>query len=234
MTQVSGASCLVLPRHDDPAVDLRSGERFLIPGSLPGWVLEAQLDVAKTLRSSCTPVAVVCHPHPLHGGALTNKVAHMIAKAFVELGVETLRFNFRGVGGSSGVFDHGIGEIGDLQAAVDWLRARHPAAPLWLTGFSFGAFVALRAQARAKAARLLLVAPPVAMFDFPAESGVTISWLVIQGSADEIVDPAQVSAWVQKQVNAPEYYSLENAGHFFHGCLADLRQQICVAWAGNK
>ncbi len=76
--------------------------------------------------------AVVCHPHPLHGGALTNKVAYMIAKAFVELGVETLRFNFRGAGESSGMFDHGTGEIGDLQAAVDWLRARHSAAPLWL------------------------------------------------------------------------------------------------------
>ncbi len=234
MTQVSGMNHSVLPLYDDPAVGPRSDERFLIPGSSPGWVLEAQLNVAKMPRSSSTPIAVVCRPHPLHGGTFTNKVAHMIAKAFVELGVETLRFNFRGVGGSSGVFDHGIGETGDLQAAVDWLHARYPAAPLWLAGFSFGAFVALSAQARAKAARLLLVAPPVAMFDFPAESGVTIPWLVIQGSADEIVDPAQVSAWVQKQVNAPEYHCLENTGHFFHGCLTDLCQQICVAWAGNK
>ena len=234
MTQVSGMNRLVLPLYDDPAVGPRSEERFLISGSSPGWVLEAQLDVAKMPRSSSTPVAVVCHPHPLHGGTLTNKVVHMVAKAFAELGVETLRFNFRGVGGSSGVFDHGTGEIGDLQAAVDWLRARHPAAPLWLAGFSFGAFVALSAQAQTKAARLLLVAPPVAMFDFPVESGVTIPWLVIQGSADEIVDPAQVSEWVQKQVNAPEYHCLENAGHFFHGHLIDLRQQICAAWTDHK
>jgi len=100
MTQVSGVNRLVLSLYDDPAAGPRSGERFLIPGSNPGWVLEAQLDVAKMPRSSNTPIAVVCHPHPLHGGTLTNKVAHMIAKAFVELGVETLRFNFRGVGGS--------------------------------------------------------------------------------------------------------------------------------------
>jgi len=72
------------------------------------------------------------------------------------------------------------------------------------------------------------------MFDFPAESGVTIPRLVIQGSADEIVDSAQVSAWAQQQVNAPEYRCLENAGHFFHGRLIDLRQQIYAAWAGHK
>jgi len=72
------------------------------------------------------------------------------------------------------------------------------------------------------------------VFDFPAKSGVTIPWRVIHGSADEIVDPAQVSAWVQKQVNAPEYHCLKNAGHFFHGRLLDLRQQICAAWAGHK
>jgi len=209
----------------------RSGGGLLIPGSVPDQVLEARLDIAKTPRSADTPVAVVCHPHPLHGGTLTNKVTHMVARAFVELGVETLRFNFRGVGKSSGVFDHGVGEVRDLQVAVDWLRARYPVAPLWLAGFSFGAFVALSGQAQVKAARLLLVAPPVAMFDFPVESGVTIPWLIIQGSADEIVDPAQVSAWAQWQANTPKYRCLEGAGHFFHGRLIDLRQQIYAAWA---
>ncbi len=135
----------VPPLYDEPTSSPRDGERFLIPGSGQGRVLEAQLDVAKTPGSSCAPIAVVCHPHPLHGGTLTNKVVHMVAKAFIELGVETLRFNFRGVGKSSGVFDHGAGEVDDLQAAVDWLRVRHPVAPLWLAGFSFGAFVALSA-----------------------------------------------------------------------------------------
>ena len=230
MTMVSGVNHSSLPLYDDPAISPRSGERFLLPGAAPGWVLEAQLDVAKAPRSANTPVAVVCHPHSLHGGTLNNKVAHMVAKSFVESAVETLRFNFRGVGESSGVFDQGIGEVDDLQAAVSWLRTRHPAAPLWLAGFSFGAFVALSGQAQMKAARLLLVAPPVAMFDFPVESGVAIPWLVIQGGADEIVDPAQVSVWAQQQANAPEYRCLEGAGHFFHGRLIDLRQQIYAAW----
>lgn len=161
---------MTLSLYDNPACSPRAGERFLIPG--PNGVLEAMLDVPKEPCSADAPIAVVCHPHPLHGGTLTNKVAHTVAKAFAELGVTTLRFNFRGVGESQGEFDHGVGEVDDLQAAVQWMRARHPNARLWLAGFSFGAFVALSGQPQMNAARLLLVAPPVAMFDFPAESGV--------------------------------------------------------------
>jgi uncharacterized protein len=230
MTGASGTGDSSLPLFDDSKSSPRSGARFLIPG--PTGVLEAMLDVPKTPRAFDAPIAVVCHPHPLHGGTLTNKVAHTVAKAFAELGVTTLRFNFRGVGESPGQFDNGMGEVDDLLVAVDWLRARHPAAPLWLAGFSFGAFVALSGQERADAARLLLVAPPVAMFDFPAQSGVQIPWLVVQGSADEIVEPERVSAWVQQQANAPDYCWMEGAGHFFHGRLIDLRQQIFSAW-GN-
>ena len=218
-----------LPLYDNPAEMPATGERFLIPGSV--GVLEAQLDVAKAeLRNP--PVAVVCHPHPLHGGTLTNKVAHTVAKAFAELGVTTLRFNFRGVGQSPGEFDHGVGEVDDLLAAVGWLRARHPEAPLWLAGFSFGAYVALSGQVRAQAERLLLVAPPVAMFDFPAEGGVTTPWMVVQGSADEIVAPDQVSTWVHQQANAPEYCWMDGGSHFFHGRLIELKQLIHQAWAG--
>lgn len=228
MTVISGAGESSLPLFDDPATSPHAGERFLIPG--PVGVLEAVLDMPKTSSTAGAPIAVVCHPHSLHGGTLTNKVAHTVAKAFTELGVTTLRFNFRGVGESPGEFNHGVGEVDDLQAAVNWLRARHPEAPLWLAGFSFGAYVALSGQARVGAARLLLVAPPVTMFDFPAESGVSIPWMVIQGSADEIVDSAQVSAWVQQQANVPEYGWMEEAGHFFHGRLIDLREQIHTTW----
>jgi uncharacterized protein len=230
MTRVSDGVHSSLQLYDDPASSPRSGERFLIPG--PQGVLEAQLDVAKT-ETPDAPIAVVCHPHPLHGGTLSNKVAHTVAKAFAGMGATTLRFNFRGVGESPGHFDNGVGEVDDLLAAVGWLRARHPVAPLWLAGFSFGAFVALSGQAQANAARLLLVAPPVAMFEFPPESAVDIPWLVVQGSADEVVEPEQVCAWVQQQENAPGYCWLEGAGHFFHGRLIDLRQQIFSAW-GNS
>ena len=220
-----------LPFFDNPADRPAANQRFLLPGAV--GPLEAQLDFAKIetrARWANPPIAVVCHPHPLHGGTLTNKVAHSMAKAFAELGVTSLRFNFRGVGQSHGSFDQGRGEVDDLQAAVDWLRARHPEAPLWLAGFSFGAYVALSGQSQAQADRLLLVAPPVAMFDFPAEGGVNISWMVVQGGADEIVDPAEVSAWVQQQTNAPEYVWMDDAGHFFHGRLIELKQHIHDAW----
>lgn len=239
MIPVSGAGSASLPLYDDPAVSPRSGKRFLIPGPDAGRVLEAQLDAAKVPANgveSCLnpPIAVVCHPHPLHGGTLTNKVTHTVAKAFAELGVTTLRFNFRGVGESPGSFDHGNGEVEDLRAAVDWLRVRHPQAPLWLAGFSFGAYVALSGQSLLQAERLLLVAPPVAMFNFPEQSGVVTPWMVIQGSEDEIVDPLKVSAWVQQQANAPEYCWLEGSGHFFHRRLIGLRQHIHRVWGGKK
>jgi alpha/beta superfamily hydrolase len=220
-----------LPLFAESADMPAAGERFLMPGAV--GPLEAVLDFAKVearARWANPSIAVVCHPHPLHGGTLTNKVAHTVAKAFAELGVTSLRFNFRGVGQSQGEFDRGRGEVDDLLAAVDWLRARYPKAPLWLAGFSFGAYVALSGQAQAEAGRLLLVAPPVAMFDFPAEGGVNIPWMVVQGGSDEIVDPTEVSAWVRQQANAPEYVWMDDAGHFFHGRLIELKQRIHESW----
>ncbi|HEC18113.1 MAG TPA: alpha/beta hydrolase [Gammaproteobacteria bacterium] len=214
--------------YDDPAASPPPGKHFLIPG--PSGVLEALLDMPGTPHATGAPIAVVCHPHPLYGGSLTNKVAHTVARAFASMGAQTLRFNFRGVGESMGSFDEGRGEVDDLLAAEAWLRVRRPGAPLWLAGFSFGAFVALSGHVRAGAQSLLLVAPPVAMFDFPAESGVSIPWLVIQGSDDEVVDPAQVSAWARQQVNPPEFICLDGAGHFFHRRLIDLRDQIQAHW----
>ena len=205
------------------------GEAFLLPG--PVGVLEALLEGnAGNLEKG--PIGIVCHPNPLFGGNMTNKVVHMVAKAFNELGVPALRFNFRGVGESQGVHDHGQGEVEDLLAVVDWLRQRHPKASFWLAGFSFGAYVAFQAQARAKFDRLLLVAPPVSMYHFP-EIEVDIPWLVIQGSADEVIDPKAVSAWASQQLKTPEYCWMEGVSHFFHGKLVELRALIRDAW-GRK
>ncbi|MGH8115228.1 MAG: alpha/beta hydrolase, partial [Rhodanobacteraceae bacterium] len=103
-------------------------------------------------------VAVVCHPHPLDGGAMTNKVAYILARAFNDLGAVSLRFNFRGVGQSVGEFDNGVGETDDALAALDWLAQQHAGLPLWLGGFSFGAYVALRAQSARAVQRLVTVA----------------------------------------------------------------------------
>lgn len=176
-------------------------------------------------------VAVVCHPHSLYGGSLMNKVVHSLADTFTDLGRPTIRFNFRGVGQSDGVFDQGRGEQADLAAVVAWLQQRYPAAPVWLAGFSFGAFVAFRAHRAVAAERLLLVAPAVDMFDFGPPDAVTIPWLVIHGSADETVSPEAVRNWLSIPLsNPPKLYWLDGASHFFHGRLNELKRVVREAW----
>lgn len=204
-----------------------SQETFFIPG--PAGQLEACLSLPDDYRPG-GPVAVVCHPHSLYGGSLSNKVVYILAETFTAMGLPTLRFNFRGVGKSAGRFDEGRGEQADLQAAVDWLRGRYPEAPLWLAGFSFGAYVAYRAHRAVDAARLLLVAPPVSLFDFGPPQPVTIPWMVIQPGADEVVDVEAVKAWVASQPEPPEFHILEGASHFFHGRLNELRALVRERW----
>src|SRR5262249_33143391 len=125
-------------------------------------------------------VAVVCHPHPLQGGTMQNKVAYMLARAFNDLGAVSLRFNFRGVGASEGTFDRGIGETDDALAAIAWLMTQSPALPLWLGGFSFGSFVALRAQSRRQVSRLVTVAPAVERFATDDLELPACPWLLVQ------------------------------------------------------
>ena len=205
------------------------GEHFLIPG--PQGPLEAVLALPRENREAPRAIGVICHPHPLHGGTMANKVVHIIANSFNEMGLATLRFNFRGVGHSSGRFDHGHGESDDLKSVVDWLRSRYPALPLWLAGFSFGSYVALRAQAELGIDRLLLVAPPVAMFDFKTLQVPQADWIVIQGGKDEVSSPEKVSMWVGKQsANPPQYIWMSDADHFFHGRLSKIREALIETW----
>lgn len=176
------------------------------------------------------PIAVVCHPHPLHGGTMNNKVVHTLARSFSDLGLYSVCFNFRGVEQSEGNFDHGVGESEDLLHVIDFFRKRHPHAPIWLAGFSFGAFVALRAHEQAGAERLLLVAPPVRMFDFSEARTVNIPWMVIQGGQDEVVSPEAVKEWLQGQQHPPLLRWMPDAGHFFHGRLNRLRETVERYW----
>ena len=145
----------------------------------PAGDLEARLDfpppapaVDPAAPAAC---AVVCHPHPLFGGTLSNKVVHTLARTFNDAGMPSLRFNFRGVGASAGTHDGGPGEVQDALAAVRYCRERWPQARLWLAGFSFGAAVAIRASMAAAPAGLVAVAPAVDRMDIgavtPAVSG---------------------------------------------------------------
>ena len=171
-------------------------------------------------------VAVCCHPHPLFGGALTNKVIHTVARAFAAQGAVAVRFNFRGVGASQGAHDGGIGETDDLATVAAWARARWPGLPLWLGGFSFGAFVALRGQAALAPALLVTVAPPVGRWDFSAIPAPSCPWLVVQGTADELLDADAVAAWARTLSPGAQVALLPEASHFFHARLHEVRDLV--------
>jgi hypothetical protein len=173
-------------------------------------------------------VAVLCHPHPQHGGTMDNKVVATLARAFVQLGWRAVRFNFRGVGQSAGHWDEGRGEVNDVLAVVAAVRA--PESPLVLGGFSFGASMAARAAgalpADARASRLVMVGPAVKNFAAPAVPADTI---VIHGEADEVVPLAAVLDWAR-----PSFLPVivvPGTGHFFHGHMTLLKQIILRAWA---
>ena len=206
----------------------RVGEHFLIPGPVGG--LEAVMACPEE-RQDNGPIAVICHPHPLYGGTMANKVVYIVANTFGELGLPTLRFNFRGVGHSQGRFDQGRGEVEDLVAVCRWFRRRYPESPLWLAGFSFGSYVAFQAHQRVEAERLLLIAPPVTKYDFNAETQIQIPWMVIQGGKDEVVEPEKVSTWVRRQGASVSYEWLGDADHFFHGRLNQIREAIKQHWS---
>lgn len=170
--------------------------------------------------------AVILHPHSLHGGTLHNKVVHMLARGFAGLGVASVRFNFRGVGASAGEFAHGDGETEDALAVVEWLRARRPHDAIWLAGFSFGAYVALRAARAAGAAGLVTVAPAVHLYDVSDIELPDCPWLLIQGEDDEVVPLAVIRNWIAGLGTPPHTVFLPGVGHFFHRRLPELTQAI--------
>ncbi len=196
---------------------------FLIPGAV--GKLEAMLDIPDA-ENSRQAIGVVCHPHPLYGGSMTNKVAHTIAKAYTDLDVPALRFHLRGVGQSDGEFDNAVGEQDDLLAAVDWMRDRFPQTDLWLAGFSFGAYIALACAAKSGAQRLVTVAPAVTLYDMSALELPAVDWLLIQGDADEVVPSREVLQWAESLKHPPEIVVLPGASHFFHSRLNELREII--------
>jgi hypothetical protein len=195
-----------------------------LPG--PAGALEVAVDQPDEDVAAVPVVAIVCHPLPTEGGTMHNKVVTMAARGLRELGVTTVRFNFRGTGASAGSFDHGQGELDDLRAVAAWVRAQRPGDALWLAGFSFGAYVSLRAAAELQPALLLSIAPPAGRWDFDAIELPTMPWLVIQGEADEIVDPQAVYDWLEAGGAQAELVRMPDTSHFFHRKLIDLRGAI--------
>ncbi len=186
----------------------------------PAGKLSGRVETAAQDRG--TDVAVVCHPHPLYGGTMDNKVVHTLAAAFRDRQITSVRFNFRGVADSDGGFDQGRGELDDLRAVVAYARARFPGRGLWLGGFSFGSGIAARAAGQIDHRGLVLVAPPITMDYF---AGVTLapSCLVVHGAKDELIPLATVRAWLRSRGLEQTLAVVEDADHFFHGQLRSLR-----------
>lgn len=172
-------------------------------------------------------VAVLCHPHPLHGGTMDNKVVQTLARAFLQLGYRTVRFNFRGVGDSAGAWDEGRGEVDDALAVLQ--AVREPGLPLALGGFSFGGYVASRAAARlgteAAVERLVLVGPATSRFDV---APVPADTLVIHGESDDVVPLQATLDWARPQ--ALPVVVVPGVGHFFHGQLSLLKSLVLRSW----
>jgi alpha/beta superfamily hydrolase len=203
-------------------------ERVTLAGPVGG--LETLIETPVTSDGGeSAPVsafAVVCHPHPLFGGTLDNKVVHTLARAFNQLGAPAIRFNFRGVGTSAGRYDDGRGETQDALAVIAHGRQRWPGAALWLGGFSFGGSVAVWAAGEAVPARFVAVAPGITKVAVTGAPAPACPWLIVQGDADEVVPPQVVLAWTRTLSPAPEVALLPGAGHFFHGRINDLRETV--------
>ena len=190
----------------------------------PAGRIECALD-----RPAAAPLglAVVCHPHPQGGGTLDNKVAQTIARACIDIGWASVRFNFRGVGASEGAWDEGRGEVDDALAVIAAWRGRDEFAgkPLLLGGFSFGGYVAVEAAARladdARARRIVLVGPSV---EKQAVQGVPADTIVVHGESDELVPLAATLAWARPQ--GLPVIVFPGVGHFFHGQIALLKKVL--------
>lgn len=216
------------PRPPFPA----ASSELLLPG--PAGVIEVAIEMPSA-GHGVAATAVICHPHPMHGGSMHNKVVTMVERSLRELGLCTVRFNFRGVGASTGEYDDGRGETLDLLAVGEWVREQRPHDVLWLAGFSFGAYVALLAARHLPIQQMISVAPPAGRWDFSAVLPPQCPWLVIQGEDDDVVDPQAVYDWIEgiDEGERPSLVRMPDTGHFFHRRLMDLRGALKNGVRGN-
>lgn len=195
-------------------------------GVFAGPVGAIEYDLARP-KSAPKAAALVCHPHPVHGGTLDNKVAYMLARACNDASVAALRFNFRGVGKSAGTFDDGEGELDDARAALMALHAVVPDVPIVLSGFSFGAAISLRLAVEQEPAQLVSIAPPLFYFGDAPTPQPACPWLLVHGLADEVVDAEDTRSRLASMDRPPaEQHWLPDVGHFFHGELSTLRRLV--------
>lgn len=197
-----------------------------IPG--PEGPLEALLDTPfNGAQGAPRAAAVLAHPHPLHGGTMHTKAVYQAAKALARSGVVVLRFNFRGVGRSAGVFDGGPGEMEDFRAALDFMAERYPDLPLWAAGFSFGSWIALTVGARDPRVQLLLgIAPPVDRYDFTVVKETDKPKFIIHGELDELVSIKDVRRFYAELREPKELAVIDGADHLFDGKTSEVGEAV--------
>jgi len=206
---------------------LVTSEELMLPGCLidgKSGHLEATLD--RSPRANSEYIAVCCHPHPQHGGAMGNKVVYTASRTLAALGILSFRFNFRGVGKSDGEYDKGVGEQDDLRSVVNWVLQQYPNRQLILAGFSFGSRIAAMQAADLNACLLLSIAPPIGRIDFTDFNRPDCPWLIIQGDDDELVAADEVEEWAKTFEHQPELVKMPSTSHFFHGKLTELRSAV--------
>jgi alpha/beta superfamily hydrolase len=209
-----------------PSPPLPASGRFDLP------VAHGQLEAI--LKESPAPfaAAVVCHPHPIHGGTMNNNVVYRVAKALTDAGASALRFNFRGVGRSSGKYDDGVGEEEDARAALNFLARRYPGVPLWMAGFSFGARVGLTVGAADhRVDKLLGVGLALRLFDYGFLAASTKPKAIVQASEDEFGGRDAIAAAVEKMAEPKRLYVVDGATHLFPGHLDELETAAASAVA---
>jgi alpha/beta superfamily hydrolase len=185
----------------------------------PEGSLEGRLDVGAR-RDGCA--LLLCHPHPQYGGSMDDDVLGTVADALVARSASMLRFNFRGVGASTGRYDGGRGEIEDVEAAARHLAALDPSRALWLCGYSFGSWMAWSALRSLEPERVILIAPPVGALDYPRRPALNARVDVIAGAADQFVDREALDAWSRDAAPCVVLHEIEGADHFFGGRYAEL------------
>ncbi len=203
----------------------KSSEKFTLDGH--AGQMECLLDLPEGAPRG---IALVAHPHPLYGGTMDNKVAVTLARTFLALGYVAARFNFRGVGGSAGVHDEGMGETDDMLVMLEHMQAKYPGLPVALTGFSFGTFVQARLQQRLQsegrpAERLVLVGTAAGKWPMPDVPADTI---LIHGEVDDTITLTQVLDWARPQ-DIPVLV-IPGADHFFHRKLGHIKNFVVQLW----
>lgn len=203
---------------------LPTGFEMLMIQGMSG-VLEVCVSVPKTLTPQ-TPLLLVSHPHPLHGGSLHNKVVQTVAKAGQAAENLVVCFNFRGVGNSSGVFDHGHGERYDLKDVRAFALAHWGERPIVMAGFSFGAWISALVAESLPPKALILIAPPVSLYPMERVHLSTIPTTVIQGGQDEVTSAEASMQWAKQQL--ADVFWRDQASHYFHGQLLWLRRAVTL------